>query len=130
MVVLITGNGQYPSTHGLAMNSFGFPWAIRLLRRRLVLGSHAPVRPAASVANKIASHYVVSRYVGTAYLASMGSSLDDFVTLLFHAVAQLLEQLFIAIVDARMGHRDGFEYAKHGDLTTRSTRLDENDVWI
>lgn len=51
MVVLVAGDGQHPAADGLAVHSLGPPWAVRLLGMCLVLGSHALVRPAASIAD-------------------------------------------------------------------------------
>ncbi|KAI8409316.1 hypothetical protein FOFC_09152 [Fusarium oxysporum] len=113
VVMLIARNCQYPSPHSLPMNRLCFPRTVRLLCRRLVFCRHASIRPPAAIADKIASYYVVPRDVGTTHFASMGSSLDNLVAFLFHAVAELFEKVFIAVVDARMGHLDGLENAKH-----------------
>lgn len=89
------------------MDRLCFPRTVGLLRRRLVFCRHASIRPPAAVADEIASYYVVPRDVGTTHFASMGSSLDDLVAFLFHAIAELFEKFLVAVVDARMGHLDG-----------------------
>lgn len=116
VVVLIAGDGQDPSSHGFTMNSLCLPWAIRLLGCRLVLCRHASVGPAASIAYQIASNNVVPWDVGTAHLAAMRSRLDDLVAILLHAVTEFLEEIFIAVEDARMGHRHGLQNAEHDEF--------------
>ena len=116
MVVLVAGDGKNPSTHSLSMNSLCFPRTVGLLGSCLVFGRHTAIRPAASIANEIASYYVVSWDVCTAHLSSVGSSFDNFVTLLFHAVAEFLEKFLIAVEDPRMGYCDCLENAEHDIL--------------
>lgn len=128
--MLVTGYRQHPTTHSLAVHRLGLPWTIRLLGGCLMFCCHTSVWSTASIANEIASYYIIAGDVGTTHFAAMRSCFDNLVAFLFHAIIQLLEQLLIRGEDAGMGDRNGLEDAKHGDVSTRLNAMGVDDVWI
>ena len=124
MIMLVASYRQHPTAHRLAVHRLGLPWTICLLSCCLMFRRHTTIWSAASIADEIASYYIIAGDVGTTHLAAMGSCFDNLVPFLFHTIIQLLEELFIGVEDPRMGYCHGLENAKHGDFGRDRTRWD------
>lgn len=118
--MLITDDRQDPASSSLPIDGLGLPGTSRLFGARLVLGGSALVRPAAAVADQVASDDVVVGHFGAARVRTMRAGSDDSVAFFFHALDQLLLYSFEVGVDLALGDRDSVENAEHGGEEPRS----------
>ena len=113
--MLVAEDGQHPAASSFTMYSLGFPGTVRLLGGRLMLRGCALVRPAAAIADEIASNYLVAGQISSPNTTPMRSGLDDLVAILLHTLMQLGKQIIERAEKACWGrHCYRREDAEHG----------------